>query len=289
VGNTDDCLTGFKMHLLSRGLAAGTVKVYLTYLRCFVSWWEGTTGEAFSPAAATELDVADYRRHLQNRKRKPATVKLHLDVLSAFFTWACKNGLAQANPAEEVKRPTREAPPPRWLDRREVAALARSVQKHGTARDKALFTLLLHTGLRISEALSLKTQDVVIRDRSGYVKVRRGKGGTYREVPLNATARKALAEYLNNVSSEWLFPGRDGGPMTSRAAQKRLRELGRLAGVEVTPHQLRHTFCKMLVDAGESLDRVAMLAGHANLNTTAVYTKPGRADLEAAVEKIAWD
>jgi len=68
-------------------------------------------------------------------------------------------------------------------------------------------------------------------------------------VPLNATARKALAKYLEGVSGEWLFPGRDGGPMTSRAVQKRLRELGRLAGVDVTPHRLRHTFCKMLVDA----------------------------------------
>ncbi|MEW6226582.1 MAG: tyrosine-type recombinase/integrase [Bacillota bacterium] len=289
MGNIDDCLTGFKMHLLSRGLAAGTVKVYLIYLRCFVSWWEETTGEAFSPAAATELDVADYRRHLQNRKRKPATVKLHLDVLSAFFAWACKNGLAQANPAEGVKRPAREAPPPRWLDRRAITAVARSLQKHGTTRDKALFALLLHAGLRISEALALKTNDVVVRERSGHVKVRRGKGGTYREVPLNATARRVLAEYLEGLSGERLFPGKSGGPMTSRAAQKRLRELGRLAGVDVTPHRLRHIFCKMLVDAGESLDRVAMLAGHANLNTTAVYTKPGRADLEKAVEKLAWE
>ncbi|MDR9757032.1 MAG: hypothetical protein RJR35_09955 [Thermoanaerobacterales bacterium] len=52
---------------------------------------------------------------------------------------------------------------------------------------------------------------------------------------------------------------------------------------------LGHTFCKMLVDAGESLDRVAALAGHENLNTTARYTRPGRADLEKAVEKIAWE
>ncbi|RPF49622.1 integrase/recombinase XerC [Thermodesulfitimonas autotrophica] len=289
MGNADDCLTGFKLHLLGRGLATGTVKAYLTCLGCFASWWGRTTGEPFNPAAVTELDVADYRRHLQNRKRKPATVKLHLDVLSAFFTWACKSGLAQANPAEEVKRPAREAPPPRWLDRREVAALARSVQKHGTARDRALFTLLLHAGLRISEALSLKTQDIVIRDRSGHVKVRQGKGGTYREVPLNATARKILSEYMKDVSGGWLFPGRNGSSMTPRAAQKRLKELGRLAGVDVTPHKLRHTFCKMLVDAGESLDRVALLAGHASLDTTAVYTKPGRTDLEKAVEKLSWE
>ncbi|MGB9792925.1 MAG: tyrosine-type recombinase/integrase, partial [Thermacetogeniaceae bacterium] len=54
-------------------------------------------------------------------------------------------------------------------------------------------------------------------------------------------------------------------------------------------HSFRHTFCKMLVDAGESLDRVAVLAGHGNLNTTARYTRPGRVDLEKAVEKLAWE
>ncbi|WP_341474038.1 site-specific integrase [Desulfofundulus thermobenzoicus] len=59
--------------------------------------------------------------------------------------------------------------------------------------------------------------------------------------------------------------------------------------MEATPHRLRHTFCKMLVDAGKSLDRVAVLAGHSNLNTTARYTRPGAKDLERAMEKLAWE
>jgi len=67
-------------------------------------------------------------------------------------------------------------------------------------------------------------------------------------------------------------------------AARAYKELGWLAGVEVTPHRLHHTFCKMLVDAGESLDRVAVLAGHANLNTTARHTWPGVKDLERAVD-----
>jgi len=63
-----------------------------------------------------------------------------------------------------------------------------------------------------------------------------------------------------------------------------------LAGLHgVTVHTLRHTFCKMLIDAGESLDRVAALAGRANLNTAARYTRPSFTDLERAVGKLAWD
>jgi len=118
--------------------------------------------------------------------------------------------------------------------------------------------------------------------------VRQGKGDKYREVPLNATARRVLEKYASELEGGWLFPGRHGGHITTRAAEKALARFGRLAGVDVTPHMLRHTFGKMLVDAGESLDRVATLMGHSNLNTTARYTKPSMQDLERAVEKLAW-
>gem|GEM_PF-182672 len=116
-------------------------------------------------------------------------------------------------------------------------------------------------------------------EHSGYVIVRYCKGSKYRELPLNATARRTLGDYLAKLSGEWLFPSKNG-PMTRRLAEKVIVKYARLAGVEATPYRLRHTFCKMLVDAGESLDRVAVLAGHENLNTTARYTwprgKPGK-------------
>ncbi|RPF49200.1 integrase/recombinase XerC [Thermodesulfitimonas autotrophica] len=286
--NVMDTFTRFRDKLLAKGLSPGTVEVYLGHLRRFFAWVEGTYGET-DPAAVTPLDVADYRRHLQNRDRKPATVNNALDAIGSFFAWAKEAGIVQSDPTEGVKRLPEEKSPPKWLSRRELGALVRAVQKHGSKKEQALIALLLHAGLRVSEAISLRAQDVVIRERSGHVMVRYGKGGKCREVPLNATARRILGEYLSGLSGEWLFPGKNGGPMTRRAAEKALAKYGRLAGVEVTPHRLRHTFCKMLVDAGESLDRVAMLAGHSNLNTTARYTRPGKADLEAAVEKIAWE
>lgn len=282
-----DILTSFQNHLLGRGLSPGTVAIYLGHLRRFSSWVEGTYGD-FDPAAVTPLDVADYRRYLQGRNRKPTTVNNALDAIGSFFTWAEGAGLVQTDPTEGVKRLKEQKSAPKWLSRREVGALVRAVQKYGNKKEQALVTLLLHTGLRVSEAVSLGAADVIIRERSGYVVVRRGKGGKYREVPLNVTARRVLGEYLSDLKGEWLFPGKSG-PMTRRAAEKVLAKFARLSGVEVTPHRLRHTFCKMLADAGEGLDRIAMLAGHENLNTTSRYTKPGMADLEAAVGKIAWE
>jgi len=283
-----DILTSFENYLPCRGLAPGTAAIYLGHLRRFFSWVKDIYG-AFDPAAVTPLDVADYKRHLQNKNRKPATVNNALDAIGSFFSWAKKAGLIQADPTEGVKQLPEQKQPQKWLSRKELGALVRAVQKPGSKKEQALVILLLHTRLRVSEAVSLTVQNVVIRERSGHVVVRQGKDGKYREVPLNATARRVLGEYLATIPGEWLFPGRNGGHLTARAAEKALEKHGRLAGVEATPHRLRHTFCKMLVDAGEALDRVAVLAGHENMNTAARYTRPGRADLEAAVEKIAWE
>jgi integrase/recombinase XerC len=282
-----DTFTRFGESLLARGLSPSTADIYLGHLRRFLSWVEGTYGSS-DLALVTPLDVADYKRYLQNKNRKPSTVNNALDAIGSFFAWAKEAGVVQSDPSRGIKRLKEQKNAPRWLDRKEVGALFRAVQSYGNSKERALMILLYHTGLRVSEAVSLKVADVVIRERSGFVCVRCGKGGKYREVPLNVTVRNFLADYLKDLQGDWLFPGKNG-PMTRRAAEKALAKFARLAGIEATPHRLRHTFCKKLVDEGESLDRIAALAGHENLNTTSRYTRPGLADLGAAVEKLAWE
>jgi len=286
----EEALRRFEERCRGRGMSPRTVAGYLGEVSRFARWHEQSVGAPFDPAAATSLDLADYRRWLLDRGLKPATVNRALDALSAFFAWASSEGLAGANPAEGVRRVAEQRRAPRWLGRRELGAFVRAVQKHGSPRDMALVALMLHGGLRVSEACSLRVSDVEVRERSGLVRVR-GKGSKYREVPLNVTARKALSEYLAiHPGGEWLFVSRKKSRLSARAAERAIAKYARLAGLEgVTPHALRHTFCKMLVDAGESLDRVAALAGHANLNTTARYTKPSLADLERAVDRLAWE
>ncbi|WP_034630933.1 tyrosine-type recombinase/integrase [Desulfotruncus alcoholivorax] len=278
----------FKSYLQGRGLSRRTIRTYITTLNRFTKWIEQVYGE-FDVAAITPLDVADYRRYLNQKGKKPATVNHALDVLNCFFAWANAEGNVQTNPVAGIKRMREQKNAPRWLGRRELGALIRAVQKYGKSRDIALVMLLIHTGLRISEAVSLRQGDIVLRERSGLVRVRQGKGDKYREVPLNITVRRVLDGYIGETKGEWLFPSRRGGHISTRAAENILTKYGRLAGLDVTPHMLRHTFGKMLVDAGESLDRVAALMGHSNLNTTARYTRPSAQDLEYAVEKLAWE
>jgi len=142
----------------------------------------------------------------------------------------------------------------------------------------------------VSELANLTLSDLVMSERQGHIVVRWGKGGKYREVDLNADARRALREYLEvrpKVEDDHLFIGQRGQGLGVRAIESVVTKYARLAGLEgVTPHVLRHTFGKHLLDAGEDLVTVATLMGHSRLDTTAIYTRPSRADQRRAVERL---
>lgn len=130
---------------------------------------------------------------------------------------------------------------------------------------------------------------MTITKRKGAFTVRQGKGGKYREIPLNQDARRALESigYAEYAGSELpIFMGQRGR-LTPRGVQIIVAKYARLAGLEhASPHTLRHTFCKNLADAGVSQVEIAKLAGHESLDTTRMYTEPSLSDLEEAVERI---
>ncbi len=190
--------------------------------------------------------------------------------------------------------------PPRHLDDREEAALVAAVAKYGTPRDRALIITALHTGLRAEELCGLRPEHVAIARRSGHIKVW-GKRGKYREVPLNSTAREALSSYIEEslpAGARCLFPSKKGlgdsdgarglAPITPRALRYIVARYARLAGVEdVSPHDLRHRFGYRMAKS-VPLHRLAQLMGHDSLDTTMLYVRGTKADLQAAVEGIAW-
>ena len=149
---------------------------------------------------------------------------------------------------------------------------------------------LLQTGLRISEAAALCMADVKLRERTGSVRVRQGKG---REVPLNASARRALRTYLEPRGAlppeAPLFLSGRGGPMAVRSIQNLIAQLARRAKitrVRVSPHTLRHTFAlHYLRQNPGKLVELASLLGHESLDTTALYTRPSIDDLAEDLER----
>jgi integrase/recombinase XerC len=196
------------------------------------------------------------------------------------------------NPSQGIKPMAVEELAPHWLTRPQQAAFIRAVQTGKSLRDLAVCGLMLHAGLRVSEVCSLTRGDLVLRQRSGSVLVRQGKGNKQRRVPLNVTIRQILLDYLVSFpeSQQVVFASDRAKHLTPRAVQHLVHRYAYKAHLEqVTPHTLRHSFCKNLVDVGVSLDKVALLAGHTSLDVTRRYTTPSEQDLQAAVERLAWE
>jgi site-specific recombinase XerD len=268
-----------------------TIKNYRGDLLAFATWFREATGEELTPAHITPADLRAYKRFLVDQRRlKPSSVNRQLATLKSFLAWAAGMGRLPAGPVPTLpKALPRERRGPRWLDRREQYALRRTVERRGRIRDIAIVTLLLHTGLRLRELCALTWRDVQLTPRAGVLTVTRGKGGKPRQLPLNAEARRALIRLgyeAHAGSSAPVFVGQRG-PLTPSGVQRLLRTYAHAAHLEtLSPHRLRHTFCKTLVDVGVGLEQVAALAGHESLETTRRYCTPSLTDLARAVELI---
>lgn len=285
-------LQRFIEHLRSRDRSERTIRSYSSDLKLFAKWFYETNREELAPKSITPIDLREYKRYLlEDRGLKPATVNRRLASISAFCKWAQEQGLADGNPCDQISIVPEVRMAPKWLARREQYGLLRAVQKANRPRDEALIMLMLHTGLRVSEVANLYVADISISPRKGEVVVRGGKGDKFRTVPLNSNVRNALKAYLSvrpEVDHDYLFVGQKGGRLRPPGIYYLVKKYGYEARIEnVSPHALRHTFGKNLVDAGVPLDRVATLLGHSSLNTTRIYTVPSRADLQDAVESIA--
>ena len=303
-----EVLERFRDDLRAAGRSDRTTGSYLhAIVRVFAAVGVGSKDDAWT--SITPIDLAEWRR-MRAATTKPATVNLEVDAVRQFYRWAVREGLLPVDPTTRLRHlPEGQALAPKWLSRQDQHRLLRALQRAEqaanterrrvlAARDTALISLMLHAGLRVSEVVGLDFSDVTLSERRGVVTVRFGKGGKRREVPLNRDARSAVAAWLTlrGPDAGPLFAGDKGGRLTARAAEAALTRIAKAAGLTVTPHQLRHTFCHELVERGNvPLDRVALLAGHTTasgrprIETTVRYTTPSQEELEKAVEKIEWE
>jgi site-specific recombinase XerD len=193
-------------------LAPASIRNYVSDLRHFIAWFEmeqeAHTHNCFTLQGTTTPALTRYRTYLQTvQRQKPASVNRSLLSLKRYFGWATQQHLILYDPSLTVKLIGQEESAPRHLDDQEEQALVVAVTKTGTLRDRVLIVLLLHTGLRAREICQLRRDQVKLGKRSGFLEII-GKRNKYREVPLNATARKMLEEYLPNLPAEsvFLFP-----------------------------------------------------------------------------------
>jgi integrase/recombinase XerC len=294
-----DWMAPFLASLARDDLASATLRGYRYDLRHFLNWHQSVQDGTFAIKSLAEYELIAYRQHMVAAGLRPATINRRLDALRRLCRWAQGSGALEVDAARNV-RPVRTVrnQQPVGLTDIEVHALLRAAgaSLHGlAARNYAMAQLMLQAGLRVGEVATLRVADLTMNDRSGTVRIRHGKGLKAREIPLNATVRRALKQFLEDGDpaakdkDAALFISSRNTAMPVRTIQAVIASLARrarLKRVAVSAHTLRHTFALgYLRDNPGKLVDLAGLLGHDSLDTTAIYTRPSRDDLAADLER----
>ena len=273
---------------LERGLSPRSVASYRSDLKAFFAWAEGRKLE---PARAGRADLDEFLWDEKRRGLKPASLFRKAEALKSYFAFETVEGRLAESPAETLRTPRLPARLPKFLTREDAARLlAAPGFDYEGVRERAMLELLYASGLRVSELLSLKPESVNLQD--GWVRAR-GKGNKERLVPVHARALSAVKAYLGERGRRFkspaaeLFLGRSGLPLSRVQFWRRLRDLGRKAGIKTAlhPHLLRHTFATHMLQGGADLRSVQEMLGHADLATTQIYTHLDSGALKAAHAK----
>lgn len=289
-----------------------TRRRYQTSLSQFVTWFVAHNKEPFDPVRLTPIDLQSYRAALQNRQ-SASSVNVQVAALRAFCRWLHDTGQLETNPASRLRSIVRSAAlAPKALKASQINALLRAAQqsRHPT-RNYAILQMLIQTGLRLDECATLRVGDLSLSERQGSVRIRAGKGNKTRSVPLNQSARVALAEYLattlavaptlkavaahlpteDQTAPLWLSQKRGAlrvrplaGMIEALVQQCAARDL---VPLKTSAHTLRHTFAtNYLKDHPGDLVGLAALLGHSSLDTTRIYTQPSADELAERMERL---
>lgn len=286
-------MTGPKGRCRLIGVVAGRLDV-----RKFAKWFTTANSEPWDVSRVTVREVADFRGYLHREKKQAtSTVNRCLASLRKYFKWLSANGHIMANPTIGVKTLRRQPLAPQGLTRAEVRKLLREVELRNDVRAKAIFSLALYSGARLSDITLVELSDLSISDRGGTVHYRHGKGSKQRTVPLPLQARRALTDYLEArppVNTQTVFVG-ERGALYRRGVQAIFEKYRVLTGIKnMHCHVLRHTFSHNFLaknaDGGAegNLVQLAQLLGHESLSTTAVYTKVSLDELGHATERLSY-
>ena len=272
---------------VERGLSRNTLSAYRSDLNKLALWLEEDEQALLT---ARREDLLRYLAALAIQQRKPRSSARLLSCMRQFYQHALREGWVEKDPTLLIEAPRLQRPLPKSLTEPEVEALLQApelTQPEGL-RDRAMLELLYATGLRVSELVELRSEQINLNQ--GVVRIT-GKGGKERLVPLGEEAldwltrfiRQSRQELLGGQLCDQLFPTRRGSGMTRQAFWYRIKKYAQQAQIDkpLSPHTLRHAFATHLLNHGADLRVVQMLLGHSDLSTTQIYTHVARERLKS--------
>ncbi len=263
---------------IEKGLAANTLAAYQRDLRRF----EGFCAERrVVLLEAGSKDLNEFVDSLYRAGLSSRSIARYTASLRNFYVYLMRHGRTRVDPTAELAAPRQWKRLPRFLALDEVDRLLEEpdTSKPLGGRDRAMLQLLYATGLRVSELVSVKRNDLNME--LGVVRTT-GKGGKQRLVPVGRQALAAVQSYLENdrsrilkgKNSEYLFVTARGSLLTRQAFWNLLRRYGLQAGIagKLSPHVVRHSFATHLLERGADLRSLQIMLGHADISTTQIYT-----------------
>lgn len=272
---------------LESGLSKNTVEAYQRDLLAFAAWLSKIDIDL---SAASRQDIIRYQAERMRQGTKVRSDARLLSSLRRFYRYLCREELRESDPTAQIESPRLGRPLPKSLTEQDVEDLLaqpKTTQALGL-RDRTMLEVLYATGLRVSELISLKIEQVNMRQ--GLVRCV-GKGNKERLVPLGEIALDWLQDYLlegrpailNGQVTDDLFPTNRGKAMTRQAFWYLIKRYAKQAMIDkdLSPHTLRHAFATHLLNHGANLRVVQLLLGHSDLSTTQIYTHVAKERLKS--------
>lgn len=279
--------------LVEKGLSSKTLDSYGSDMAMYLSFLE--ENKIFD---ISETDTPVILKHLISMRDAGLGARSrarHLVAIRGFYRFMVQEKILKHDPTRLIDLPKSGLKLPDVLSVEEVKLLLSTpnVKTPAGSRDAAMIELLYAAGLRVSELINLKLQDVNLE--AGFVRVF-GKGSKERVVPIGLFAKQRIDDYLKtarplilkNIPSRYLFVARAGKPMTRQGFWKLIKRYALKAGFnkKITPHSLRHSFASHLLEGGADLRAVQLMLGHVDISTTQIYTHVAREHLKKMHEKF---